>query len=131
MSAEIDLSPRKRAFVAALAGGRSRTQAAKAVGISPRTARRYLADPLVVAALAEAQAETLGDVARRLNAGALMALDVLEAVMADAALSPNVRVRAALGWLAEAWQAREMLDFEARLSRLEAALESWRAVGEA
>jgi len=114
------LSPRKQAVVAALAAGLSKQEAAETVGVRPQTVSRYMRDPLVQAALRDAQGQVLGQVTRRMTGGANQALDTLQSIMADKTMPPAVRVRAALGWLAEAWRARELNDLEARVAALEA-----------
>ena len=122
MSANGVLSPRRRAFVAALAAGLTQAEVASTVGVSERQCRRYMADPMVRAALTEAQGEVLGQVTRRMNAGGNLSLDTLQEVMADKAMSPSVRVRAAIGWLEQAWKARELVEIEQRLAALEEAV---------
>lgn len=122
MSSRGVLSARQRAFVAALVGGLSHADAAATVGVTPRTASRYLQEPAVRAALGQAQTDALRDVTRRMNAGSFEALDVLREVMHDVKVAPGVRVRAALGWLEAGYKARELLSVEERLTALEEAI---------
>ena len=122
MSTKPVLSARQRAFVAALASGLSHADAAATVGVTKRTASRYMAEPAIRAALGQAQADALGDVTRRMNAGSSEALDVLRDVMHDAKVPPGVRVRAAHGWLEASYKARELLGIEQRLEALEVAI---------
>ncbi len=123
MSTRGQLSSRERAVVAALAAGLTKKEAAATVGVRPETVSRYLRDPQVCAAIKEAQDQSLAQITRRMGAGSNTALDVLQAVMADAAMAPAVRVRAALGWLEQAWKARELSELTERVSELERRLE--------
>ena len=116
-----DLSARKRAFVAAMAAGLTQTEAAASVGVKDRTARRYMASPLVRAELASAQDGILSQVTLRMGAGSNRALDVLEAVMVDKTMPASVRVRAALGWLEHRWKAQELHVLTQRIEALEEA----------
>lgn len=124
MSCETGLSARKRAFVAAMAAGLTQTEAAATVGVKDRTARRYMADPLVRAELARAQDGILSQVTLRMEAGSNRALDVLDEVMQDKSMPPSVRVRAALGWLEHHWRARELHTLTERVEALEQKLEA-------
>jgi hypothetical protein len=119
MAPGIVLSPRKQAFVAARAQGMTLDTAASHIGVSARQVRRYSGDPLVKAAVVEAQAEALGDVVRAMTAGSRNALSVLASVMNDKRAADSVRVRAAMGWLEIAFRARELIDLEQRLTELE------------
>jgi len=113
------LTAKKRAFVAALAAGMTQAGAAAKIGVKERTARRWFADPLVRAALKEAQGDALADAVRALNGGARTALDVLLEVMRDKSMPGGVRCRAADSWLSHAARYRELLDLEERVSELE------------
>ena len=119
MGSEPKLTARQRAAIAGLSAGLDKQDVAATVGVRPQTISRYMRDPLFVAALREAQGDILGQVTRRMTDGANQALDVLQSVMKDKAMSPSVRVRAALGWLDQAWRARELNDIEERLADLE------------
>lgn len=105
--------------MAALVSGLSKQEAAATVGVRPETVSRYLRDPCVRAALRDAQGDMLGDVVRTMTAGSRDMLDVLRGVAHDADMPPSVRVRAALGWLEQAWRARELVDLDARIRELE------------
>lgn len=123
MGSKTELSPREQAVVAALAAGLSKQEAAQTVGIRPQTVSRYLRNPLVRVALKDAQSESLGQVTRRMNQGCNRALDILQRVMADGEMPPAVRVRAALGWLEQAWKARELHELSERIGELERRIE--------
>lgn len=116
------LTPKQRAYVAALIGGQSQMAAATVCGMSRATASRYMALESVRAALNEAQNEALGVVTRRLNAGAIAALDVLEQVMNGKKTPASVKVRCAQILLDAGFKARELLDLDSRLSELEVRL---------
>jgi len=119
LTAKPDLAGRKAAFVAALTAGMTQIEAARSLGVGPRTCRRYYADPQVRAALKAAQDDGLSDIVRRLNSGSQAALAVLLGVMNDAGEPGSVRIRAAQIWLEAAFRARELLDLAARLAVLE------------
>jgi len=126
------LSAREGAFVAALASGMSVIEAAKSLGVTERTARRWYAKPLVRGALKETQAAALDGASRRLSAGADEALDVLRDVMQDKSQSGAVRIRAAQAWIDTMFRARELGDIEERVRALEEAIhERARQAGEA
>lgn len=113
------LTARQRAYVAAIAAGMTPLEAAAALGIGARTARRYGAEPMVRAAITAAQDDALAQVSARMNAGSNAALDVLHALMTDAAAPASVRLRAAQVWLDVAFRARELVDLVARVTDLE------------
>lgn len=119
MATRSDVSPRQQALVAALASGLTKTEAAATLGLGQRTVQRYLNRPEVRLALKAAQDDTLAEVARKMNAGGLTALGVLEQVMGDKTMPPTVRVRAALGWLDVAFRAKELYDLAERIASLE------------
>ena len=124
MSPKTDLSPRRAAFVAALVAGMTQAEAAESIGVRPRTCRRWFADPVVRAAVRQAQDDALGEVTRRMNAGSQDALRVLREVMQDGDMPPSVRVRAAQVWLDTAFRARELLELADRVAGLEQQLEA-------
>jgi len=113
------VSGRKGTFVAALTSGLTQAEAAQAIGVTRRTAQRYMTDPVVRHALSQAQDQALGDVARKMNAGANEMLDVLRAVAQDNTMPPAVRVRAALGWLEVLFKAKELLELTTRVAIIE------------
>ena len=69
--------PRRRAFAALLAGGVPVLDAAQAVGVSERTARRWTASADVRAAVRRAQDDTAARLAARLS---LIASDAVEVI---------------------------------------------------
>lgn len=119
MSSATQLSPRQRAGIAGLVSGLDKAEVAETLGIRPQTLSRWLRQPLFRHELAQAQDAAVGDVTRRISAGAGDMLAVLSAVAQDKAMPPAVRVRAALGWLAQVWKARELGELTERLAALE------------
>ena len=119
MSSGTVLSTRQRAFVAATVAGMTHAEAAETIGVTPRTATRYMGDPLVRAALSEAMDATFGQVTHRMAGGTNEALDVLRDIMTDGTISASVRVRAAVAWLDAAPKWREAVDLVDRVMALE------------
>lgn len=119
MSAKPVLSARQRAAIAHLIGGATQEMAALYTGVTPRTLRRWLEQPVFRAELHRAQDATLSGIYRELAAGATDMLTTLRTVALDGAIPPSVRVRAALGWLAQLWQARELGELTTRVAELE------------
>lgn len=117
------LTARQRAFVAGLAAGLTPVDAGAAVGVSERTARRYMAEPKVRAAIRQAQDDALGDVTRKLNADSRRMLDVLLSIARDTETAAGVRVSACRAWLDVAFKARELLDLAERMGELERRLQ--------
>ena len=119
MARKNGLSAKQIAFVAVLVQGKTQEQAATAIGISIRQARRYYALPAVQAALRAAQDEGLAEAGRIMNTGSKTALDILIKLMCDRAVASGIRLRAAQVWLEQAFRARELLDLTQRVSTLE------------
>jgi len=113
------LSARKRAFVAAITAGLNQTEAAESIGVTPRTGRRYMADPMVRAALSEAMDATFGEISVHMAAGTNDALTVIREVMLSKSISPSVRIRAAQIWLEHCQRFRELNDLANRVAELE------------
>lgn len=113
------LSTRQRAFIGAIVAGMTYAEAAATIGVTPRTATRYMGDPLVKAALSEAMDATFGQVTHRMAGGTNEALDVLRDIMTDGTISASVRVRAAVAWLDAAPKWREAVDLVDRVTALE------------
>jgi len=90
-------------FVLAIASGRTVRAAAKAAGISERTARRHTADPAVQIRINSLQRQLRNRTVGRLSAGMTAAARELERLLRD----PSAKIRLAT--------ARTILDFGARL----------------
>lgn len=119
MSRRGELTARHRAVIEGLVQGKAKTRVAGELGIRRETITRYLRNPHFVAALRQAQDEALAGVTRRMRAGADTMLAVLATVATDKKESTHVRVRAALGWLAQLWRALELQDLSERVAKLE------------
>ena len=74
MSTKTVLSTRQRAFIGAIVAGMTHAEAEATVGVTARTATRYMGDPLVKAALSEAMDATFGQVTQRMAGGTNEAL---------------------------------------------------------
>ena len=113
------LSGRKAKFVGLLVAGMGQAEAGRELGVTRRTANRYMQDPAVRAALQAAQDDALADTTRRLNAGASQMLDVLQKVANDSTMPASVRVAAARTWLETMFRAKELLELTERITALE------------
>ncbi len=107
----------KQAVLDALAKGMTYQQAADTAGVLVATVTRYAADPVFQQRLRDAQATYTATITRTLTARAAYAIDVLSREMVQG-VNPTVRVRAALGLLAEARAWRDT-DLDERLTALE------------
>ena len=114
-----DLHRRKLQLVQALAAGLPVDVAAERVGISPRTAYRYLRDEAVVQALQFIERELLQTLARRLATLAVRATETLERALQDDGVPWSTRVRAADALLDHAEKLAYLARLEERLSELE------------
>lgn len=123
MATNDSLTGKRLAFVQALATVTTE-QAAKAAGISERTAYRWIKDPQIITALNEAAAQTMQALSRRLIALGEKAAQVIDETLDNADASEGVRLRAAALALDKILQIRELVDLEQRLTALEA--ETWR-----
>ena len=124
MSSKTVLSARQRAFIAGIVAGMTHAEAAATVGVTSRTATRYMGNPLVRAALSESMDATFGQVTQRMAGGTNEALDVLRGIMVDKEVSPSVRVRASVAWLDAAPKWREAVDLVDRVMALENRMEN-------
>lgn len=108
--------------IAALLSCGSLKEAGAQLGVNERTLRRWLADPDFSEAYHEAQRGLLEQVLGRLTAACIAAVDALEANLSKPTPA-STQVRAASAILSHALRAREMLELEERLIRLERQLE--------
>ena len=106
------------AIMIALAGGMTQQQAAKHAGVSEKTIRNRLADPVFKQKIADYRANLLARTADRLTAVGLKAVTALEDLLE--AESESVRLGAARTILELGPRIREVKDFEERLLALEA-----------
>jgi len=119
-----ELRPCHVKAIASLVASGDLGTAAETSGVSARTLQRWLATPAFQKALAEAETEALRGAARKLGRLADKALRVLEAVMDSRDAADNARLRAAATVLDTALRWREAADLEARVCKLEEALEA-------
>lgn len=103
------LTQRREKALQALLNCSSRTAAASAAGISPRTLRSYLADPVFAAELQRLQDEQIKDAAQRGRQGMIGAMDALRSIVDDENQNGQTRVQAA----------RALLEFSLRLDERE------------
>ena len=93
--------------------------AAQAAGIGERTAYRYLKIPDVRQALSAALDDAMGQVTRQTVEAMGRALQTLEAIHQDEAMSPSARVSAARSILDAGPKLREAMDLTERVTTLE------------
>lgn len=115
---------KKEEAIAALLVQRNLEDAARAVGISPKTLLRWMKEPEFDAAYREARRTAFGQAVARLQQGASAAATTLLKTMIEPSTPASVRVRAAECVLNHAMKAIEIEDIEARLSELERAAEA-------
>lgn len=114
-----DLSARQRKFVTAMLTARTVEGAAEVVGVTPRTAFRYLSDPAVKAALSSALDDALSQATTRAVAAMTEALETLTRIHRDGAAPAGARVSAARAILDAGPRLREAMDLASRIERLE------------
>jgi phage terminase small subunit len=111
-------------FVETLAAGESLADAAKAAGVSYRTARRWKGRPEIASAIRERTTEALALGRAVLASGMARAARGLVAMADGTAPAESPRVSACRAVVEGAVSLAEMEELEARLSELEARLES-------
>ena len=104
-------------LLAELAAGKSLRDAAAAVGVSERTARRRWADDAFRARVLKVRADVLARASGQLLADLSMAANVLHELMEHA--DPRVRHHAAVRVITLAVQIGEVAELERRMERLE------------
>jgi hypothetical protein len=107
------------ALVAALASGATVQDAATSSGVSERTVFRRLQDAEFRARLAAARGEMVSRALGLLADGSAAAAGKLLALMADAEVTPSVRLRAAVAGRALGHRLRESTEIDERLRVLE------------
>jgi hypothetical protein len=112
---------KKEEAVAALLVQRNLEDAARAVGISPKTLLRWMKEPEFEAAYRIARRAAFGQSIARLQQGASAAATTLLKTMIDPNTPASVRVRAAECVMNQATKAIEIEDIEARVAELERA----------
>jgi len=117
-------------FVTALLSHAGVPDAARAAGISVRTAWRWMRDPAVQARLREIRKDAMNAAMVRLQEAAAGAVDCLCEVQKEGE-SESARVSAARCILEQALRAAELGDLEERLAKLEAIAQNrtWKGAG--
>lgn len=109
--------------IAALLTQRNFDEAARSVGITPKTLLRWQQQPEFQKAYREARRTAFGQAVARLQQGTSAAATTLLKTMIDPSTPASVKVRAAEAIFNHAAKAIEMEDIEARVSELERAAE--------
>jgi hypothetical protein len=110
---------KKEEAVAALLVQRNLEDAARAVGISPKTLLRWMKEPEFDAAYREARRAAFGQSIARLQQASGAAVATLLKVMVDSNTPASTRVRAADSVLDHSAKAIELEDLVARVAALE------------
>ena len=118
------LGGKKEAAVLALLSTRSVEEAARSIGVNPRTLYRWMKEPEFDAAYRAGKRAAFGQAIARLHHLASAAVSTLGKVMLDSATPPATKVRAADSILNHTIKAIETEDIDARLRELEAATEA-------
>lgn len=105
--------------LAALLSEPTQEAAAKKLGISARTLRRYLADPEFAEAYRQAHAQLIGDATKRMQRGLSAAVDTLQEIATDPEAGKTARVAAARSILENTLKYTELSDIMSRIARLE------------
>jgi len=112
---------KKEEAIAALLTHRNVDEAARAVGVDPKTLLRWMKEPEFDAAYREARRLAYGQSIARLQQAASAASSTLLKIMIDPNSPPSCRLRAADSVLSHAAKAIEIEDIEARVAALEQA----------
>jgi transposase-like protein len=117
------LGRKKEEAIVALLSQRNIEDAARAIGIGPRTLYRWMKEPGFDAAYRAARRAAFSQSAARLQQMCTAAVSTLGKIMVDPNAPAASRVRAADSVLDHAAKAIEIEDIEARVSELERAAE--------
>lgn len=113
----------KERAIAALLSHPTRTAAAEAAGITPRTLQRYFEDGDFTTAYKRAFAELIQDAVRQAQQTIAPALSAFSDILADESAPLAVKVSAARSVLEYALKLTELNDIVERLEQLEARIE--------
>ena len=116
------MTPNQTKALVALLTCKSRTDAARACGLSTKTLQGYEKDPAFANALERGRREALADAAHRISAGYSDTVDALQAIVRDDAAADPARVAAASALLDYGLKFAELTDINKRLDRLEGML---------
>lgn len=118
------LGRKQEEAIAALLTQRNTEEAARAVGVAPKTLLRWMKLPEFQAADREARRAAFAQSIARLQQASSAAASTLLKVMVDPSTPASTRVRAAESVLTHAAKAIEIEDLDARVTALEQAAES-------
>ena len=105
--------------LAALLSEPTQAAAAKKVGISARTMRRYMADPEFYEAYQQAHTQLVEDATQRMQRGLHAAVDTLKEIATDPEAGKTARVAAARSLLEQTLRYTELSDIMSRIAKLE------------
>jgi transposase-like protein len=117
------LGAKQEAAVLALLSSRNVEEAARVVGVTPKTLYRWMKEPAFDTAYREAKRAAFSQSIARLHQMTAAAVTTLGKVMLDSSTPPATKVRAADSILNHTTKAIEIEDIEARVSELERASE--------
>ena len=117
------LGHKKEAAIVALLSHRSIEDAARAVGVAPKTILRWLKEPDFDAAYRQARRDAFSQSVARLQQASGAAVSTLLKLMVDTNTPASTRARCADSVLSHTAKAIELDDIEARLTGLERASE--------
>ena len=115
---------KQEAAIAALLTQRNTDEAARAVGVTPKTLLRWLQNPEFNALYRKGRRVAFGQAIARLQQASSAAAATLVKIMVDPAAPASCRIRAADSVLDHAAKAIEIEDIEARVAELERAAEA-------
>jgi hypothetical protein len=118
------MNDKKAALLQEMLLGYRPAAAAERLGISVRTAQKWAKDPDFQAELRAAVSGQFEESVRALIGSTKVATETLVSICADTDIAPAVRVSAAKAILENAFRGNELVNTEARISELEAILES-------
>jgi hypothetical protein len=124
MSANVSkLSPKQEQAILALVTNQRVDNAARAVGIAPRTLYRWMNEPLFDKAYRKARRDAFGQGTARLQQASGAAVSSILKIMVDPHTPASTKLRAADLVLTHGAKAIEIEDIEARVAELERAAE--------
>jgi hypothetical protein len=117
------LTPKQEQAILALLTNQGVDNAARAVGIGPRTLYRWMNEPLFDKAYRKARRDAFGQGTARLQQASGAAVSSILKIMVDQHAAASTKLRAAELVLTHGAKAIEIEDVEARVSELERAAE--------
>ena len=117
------LTPKQEEAILALLTAQGVDNAARAIGIGPRTLYRWMNEPLFDKAYRKARRDAFGQGTARLQQAAGAAVSSVLKIMVDQHTPASTKLRAADLVLSHGAKAIEMEDIEARVAELERATE--------